>query len=514
MDYVIKCSKHYYGLSITELRELAYQFAKKLNISFPENWEADEMAGLQWYYGFMLRHKTLTLRSPEQTSLNRVKAFCRENVDHFFRNLDAVRTAYAYSPSSIWNMDETGFSSVPTKMGKIISIKGLKRVGQVTSAERGSMITLAFAVSAIGNTIPPFYIFPQKKMSPMYLTHASNETVGYANGSGWMIQPDFFKWMNHFIKHTHSSKEHPTLLLMDNHSSHMSVDAIDLATEHGVTILTFPPHCSHKLQPLDVSVYGPVKGRYNALHNAWMKENVGRIIDITLIPKFVKEALMRGATAENITAGFRATGISPYDPGVFNENDFVCLGVDEANAEASAIEHEYNEEEQRRILIDETGSNLEVAAHAEISTSEPSVSSMSRTTTLSSVISSVGPLHASEPKKKSNRGRKPQNTTILTSPESIARLKEAQKKRAEAKEKRERSAEKKTKPAKRMRKNQSTSSESGDDECTICLKKLPPKLTNNNSIKCSGCKIVVHLKCANIRTSFYLCPMCDSDLDE
>lgn len=261
MQYAISCCQHYYGLSIIELKQLALQFAKKLNIKYPQSWDKDQMAGWQWYYGFMLRHKNLSLRTPEQTSLNRVKAFCRENVDLFFRNLDAVKANYPFSPSSIWNMDETGFSTVPSKMGKIISIKGLKRVGQITSAERGSMITLAFAVNASGNSLPPFYIFPQKKMSPMYLTHAANETVGYANGSGWMVQPDFVKWMNHFIRYSHSSKVNPTLLLLDNHSSHMSVEAIDLALENGVHMLTFPPHCSHKLQPLDVSVFVPVKGR-------------------------------------------------------------------------------------------------------------------------------------------------------------------------------------------------------------------------------------------------------------
>ena len=163
MNYIIKCSKHYYGLSIIELRELAYQFAKKLNISFPKNWEADQIAGLQWYYGSMLRHKTLSLLTPEQTSMNRVKAFCRENVNHFFTNLENVFAAHSYGPSSIYNMDETDFTTVPTKVGKVVSWKGVKRVGQITSAERGPLITLAFAVNEAGNTVPPFYLFPKKK---------------------------------------------------------------------------------------------------------------------------------------------------------------------------------------------------------------------------------------------------------------------------------------------------------------------------------------------------------------
>ena len=108
-----------------KLKQLTYQFALKIDVEYPWSWDENEMAGWQWYYEFMLRHKKLSLRTQqtEQTSLNRVKAFCRENVDHFFRNLDFVLETHPFGQSSIWNMDETGFSTVPSRMGKIISLK-------------------------------------------------------------------------------------------------------------------------------------------------------------------------------------------------------------------------------------------------------------------------------------------------------------------------------------------------------------------------------------------------------
>lgn len=90
MAYIVKCSDHYYGLSITELRMLAYEFAVKIKVKYPESWDENHFAGYAWYYAFMKRHTKLALRSPEQTSLNRVKAFCKENVDTFFRHLKSV----------------------------------------------------------------------------------------------------------------------------------------------------------------------------------------------------------------------------------------------------------------------------------------------------------------------------------------------------------------------------------------------------------------------------------------
>lgn len=59
------------------------------------------------------------------------------------------------------------------------------------------------------------------------------------------------------------SKNEPVLLLLDNHSSHISLSIFDYCKEHGIILLTIPPHTSHKLQPLDVSFYGPLKSAFN-----------------------------------------------------------------------------------------------------------------------------------------------------------------------------------------------------------------------------------------------------------
>lgn len=64
-----------------------------------------------------------------------------------------------------------------------------------------------------------------------------------------------------------STKENPILLLCDNHKSHISIEAIDYARENWIVYLTFPPHTSHKLQPLDVTVFGPFKAKLKVAFN-------------------------------------------------------------------------------------------------------------------------------------------------------------------------------------------------------------------------------------------------------
>lgn len=274
---MLKCGSHYYGLSINELRQLAYQFAVKLAVDFPDNWFGDQMAGKDWYRAFFRRHPKLTLRTPEQTSLNRVKAFCKANVEKFFGQLGALLDEHHFPAARIFNMDESGFSTVPTKIGKVISLKGLKRVGKLEAAERGTMITMALTVNASGNSLPPFFLFPKKKMQSCFLDNVSDGSVGFANDSGWMAQPEFVRYMNHFIGFANPTPANPVLLLLDNHDSHLSIEALDLAVENGVNILSFPPHCSHRLQPLDVSVFGPVKAYYKSQCAAWQKNNANKV---------------------------------------------------------------------------------------------------------------------------------------------------------------------------------------------------------------------------------------------
>lgn len=72
------------------------------------------------------------------------------------------------------------------------------------------------------------------------------------------------EYAKHFAAHVRRSKEYPCLLPLDNHELQLFADVLDYFKEHGVTLLSFPPHCSHKLQPLDRSVCGPLKNYVNA----------------------------------------------------------------------------------------------------------------------------------------------------------------------------------------------------------------------------------------------------------
>ena len=65
------------------------------------------------------------------------------------------------------------------------------------------------------------------------------------------------------VKKQHSGE--PIILLFDGYGSHMTYKTASLARENSITItiICLPPHSSHTLQPLDVTVSKPLKTKWH-----------------------------------------------------------------------------------------------------------------------------------------------------------------------------------------------------------------------------------------------------------
>ena len=196
-------------------------------------------------------------------------------VDKFFDNLANVMDKYKFSPGDIYNTDETGCTTVQSP-ATVVTEKGKKQDGAITSAERGELVTVVYTVSAIGSVVPPLFIFPRVHYKAHFIRDGPTQCIGRATHSGWMNEETFVEYLNHIIKHTRCSPEKKILLILDNHDTHISLNVVDTARSSGVVLLTIPPHTSHRLQPLDRSVYGPLKTAYNRAIDGWLRSNPGK----------------------------------------------------------------------------------------------------------------------------------------------------------------------------------------------------------------------------------------------
>ncbi|XP_072384656.1 uncharacterized protein [Diabrotica undecimpunctata] len=250
-----------------------------------------------------LHSRIITSKKPEPTSLARSSSFNKANVSSFFTNYKKALSRNKFSPHKIWNCDESGFTTVHVPP-KIIGPKGIKHFGQITSGERGQNITVIAAVNASGTHIPSMMVFPRVHFKSHMLKEAPVGTVGGANSSGWSNESLFLQLLKHFKCHVQPSIEGPVILLLDNHDSHVNIPVIQFCPKNSITLVTFHPDTSHKLQPLDRTVFGPLKTYYNTACSEWVLMHPGQPVSIYDVAELIGKAFPKAFCPSNILKRF------------------------------------------------------------------------------------------------------------------------------------------------------------------------------------------------------------------
>lgn len=178
-------------------------------------------------------------------------------------------------------------------------------------------------MSATGNFVPPMLIYPRVRMKEELECGAPNGTLFRAHPSGWMQSDLFVDWFKHFIQYTKPMASDPVLLILDGHASHTkNLEFLELARDNCVTVISLPPHCTHRLQPLDVSLMGPLKTYYNKAIEKFHRITNGQPVRQVNIAALFGEAYKKAAVAETAENGFRQCGIYPLQMSVFRDEDF------------------------------------------------------------------------------------------------------------------------------------------------------------------------------------------------
>lgn len=253
--------------------------------------------------------------------------FNKVNVDLFFKNLCEVLDGLKFTPDRIFNMVESGISTVPNHVPKVICSKGKKSVGKVSSAERGQLATVICAMSASGHFIPPAIIFKRKREKAELMNGAPPNSLLLVSESGYTNAQLFVKWLRHFQHHAKATKEAPILLIIDNHSSHLTLESVMFCRQNYIHVLTIPPHSSHKLQPLDRCFFKTLKTYFAEASNNWLVSNPGRVITQFQMSELFGVAYLKSASVGKAVNSFKSCGIFPMNPSVFTEEDFLPSSV-------------------------------------------------------------------------------------------------------------------------------------------------------------------------------------------
>ena len=98
-------------------------------------------------------------------------------------------------------------------------------------------------------------------------------------------------------------------MMLDGHESHKTLQATDFDHDNGLTVISLPPHASHRMQPLDRAFFESLESGYSKAVNNWVLSNRGRrLTQFDIVPLFAT-AYNRSATVDSATKGFRNTEI-------------------------------------------------------------------------------------------------------------------------------------------------------------------------------------------------------------
>ncbi|CAK1597581.1 unnamed protein product [Parnassius mnemosyne] len=526
--YILNCCKSFYGITPSSLRRIAFRFAEANKLKHNFNTET-QLAGKDWYYGFMSRHTSISLRIPEATSINRISAFNAIEVNLFFDQLKTIQTKYNIPGHRIFNIDETGFSTVQ-KNYKILAPKGLKQIAKATSGERGVTTTVVCAVSASGIYVPPMFIFKRKRMSELLLKGCNSDMIATVSDSGWINESIFLDYLRHFISFVKPTKEEPVLIILDNHESHISLGAYELFREYNLQVLSLPPHVSHKMQPLDLTIFSSLKMAYNKECELYMVNNPGKRISQYEVGELFTKAYNKTANICKALSGFRAAGIHPIDPDKFKDS-FENKIFDQSHT-SQTQECDVHETEAEQSLNESVNTVSQSQTPTHDSTSIPendndlsvtiNIPPPSTPVPLAEIINvPVIPTTTT-----TSKGQNKKHSQILSSTPIKIQLEEKLKRQCERKAKKEKVPIKKPeknikiiqkKPQVRGKgiRNLKKALQGNENEeefyCIICNEKYesPPI---EDWIMCAICKLWAHEKCTAGETSKgYVCDMCHTN---
>ena len=318
-----------YGYNKVGIQHMARDYAVSLG-KLPKS---ENSLSNCWFYGFLKRWPELTVAKPQKLSLLRARDTSKEKLDCYYKELSSIMFTHNLNdhPERIFNVDETGINTEHTPP-KIVCNKNTKP--QAVTSTRSATITIIAGGNALGNYIPPYYIFPGKRWNPEFLTGCLPGSNGEMSDSGWSNSQIFQNYVtSHFVKYAGvalGQNQPATLLLYDGHRSHINLTLTDWAKLNNVILFVLPPHTSHVTQPLDVGAFGPLKAMYNKECQLYLQHNPGVNVNKYQIAELTKKPYMRALSPENLISAFRKTGIYPLN----------CSAISESEIAPSSIYHQ------------------------------------------------------------------------------------------------------------------------------------------------------------------------------
>lgn len=310
--YILRMSQNGYPLAVKALRSLALVIRRQRKKT-PDAQGLIE-PGKNWPQGFYKRNPQLKPRRMRAMAWDRHDHTIYPKVTEWFSIISEQWERPDVLPENVYNMDETG-----VLLGKLGSLKVLVGKNELRNyrgaSSRRTLITAVECISATGSCLDPLVIWPSATHRSHWTTHPTPGWHFARTESGYTSNEINMHWVQFVFdpqtKATANGK--PRILISDGLASHESLDVMTFCYENNIILCRLPSHTSHKLQPCDVAVFGPLKTAYREQVERLFRGGAGTIgkQHFTLLYSRARATAM---TARNIRSAWSKTGLVPLNP--------------------------------------------------------------------------------------------------------------------------------------------------------------------------------------------------------
>ena len=306
------------------------------------NKNKDRWPGKRWWEGFRRRHPDFDNVMPKKRTPAQAAITPEIMASYFQKLLEAFQIVDCEDkPVLIYNEDETG---VYCEHKPVLIFTCRKDKVEAIAAGKSPNTTLVSCVNAIGECLPPYFVFKGQRVTEAMKKDTLDGTVFHPSDSGWINSVIFLDWVvNHFAKHV---TRRPVIILYDGHQSHYTSDVIMRCRAIDIHLFVLPPNTTHKLQPLDVGVFGRFKKDLYSNIQAWMRAHPYQMIQREQLPGLICQTLKTSMTPNVIVSAFRKCGIFPLNP------DAVAIGSIEGIGTLSKTKPTREDTVEMKMILD------------------------------------------------------------------------------------------------------------------------------------------------------------------
>lgn len=344
VDYLLQMSSLGYMFSISELRNLASELAvekgklcegtllsPRWHKSFRTRWPIlnEKVFG---EFRTCVRTKKREPPSPKRKTLEtfefeedgeqiQISTLADETdvcLSNYYTELHMLLVKYELldKPHRLFCLDEVAIQ-YESGHPKARPIKALK--SQLGSRTETTVVSLIGCGNALGNSLPPFLIYPGYRMDSDLLKGKYPGVQGTVTENGLTDYTTMKYYLEkHFIEYAllGMKKTPPVMVLYDGTKSKVNPDTIAWAKNHNIILFVLPPNSTSLTYPIEKGCFRHFKDHFITQTRIFREMYNVETITKKAICKIVSEAYPLAMSCKNLVDMFEDAGIFPYKPSI------------------------------------------------------------------------------------------------------------------------------------------------------------------------------------------------------